>query len=293
VAATLDLAGTTVRPRARIELAVRDLRARVLPHTGILDARLDVDANGIRVHDAKASSGTTSLQMSGQYGWRGPFDARFEVSQGELSEIASQFRLPMTVTGSARVEGTVTGPGPSGQALVSLSARDVAVEDVSIGTLDAKGQFGLIDGGPITVDASAPNLGAHAHLDIVNRAGYPFSGEITLDNDQIGRLIPPRYQQHVGDLSGTLSATALGSGTLSDPAGIRGRIDLRGLDVLARGTRLRLAAPGSVTVATDRIAIDSVDLRIGQQTRATLGGQLGTTTLAEPFKVHLNGPLSI
>ena len=292
VAATLDLAGTTVRPRARIELAVRDLRARVLPHTGILDARLDVDANGIRVHDAKASSGTTSLQMSGQYGWRGPFDARFEVSQGELSEIASQFRLPMTVTGSARVEGTVTGPGPSGQALVSLSARDVAVEDVSIGTLDAKGQFGLIDGGPITVDASAPNLGAHAHLDIVNRAGYPFSGEITLDNDQIGRLIPPRYQQHVGDLSGTLSATALGSGTLSDPAGIRGRIDLRGLDVLARGTRLRLAAPGSVTVATDRIAIDSVDLRIGQQTRATLGGQLGTTTLAEPFKVHLNGPLS-
>jgi len=291
MSATVDLAGTTDSPRAQIDVAVRDLRARA--HTGTLEARLDVDASGVRAHRLQASSRTTSLQASGRYSWRGPFEGRVALTQGELSEIASQFRLPVSVSGAARLEGTISGSRQKGQAVLSLSARDLAVAQVAIGPLDATGRLSLVDGGLIAVEAAAPNLGARARLEIVNRGGYPVSGEVTLAHDRIGALVPPRYQRAIGDLSGALSATIRGSGLLSDPAGIRGRIDVRVLDATARGTRVVLAAPASVTLAKDHLAVEALDLRIGQRTRATVDGQLGAVAASpEPLRLHIESALS-
>jgi outer membrane protein assembly factor BamA len=290
--ATADLAGTIERPHARIDLAVRDLRARRLPQAAALDAKLDVDANGLRAPHVQATAGTTSLKAAGEYSWRGPFAARLGLTQGDLSEIASQFGSPVTVSGSARLEGTISGVARRAQAVFALSTRDLAVEQISIGALAAKGTLTSVEDGLMTVDAAAPGLGAHVQLEIVNRAGYPVSGEVTLEHDRIGALIPPQYRQLTGDISGKLSAIARGSGHLSDPAGIRGRIDLHELDVMVRGTRLALAAPASVTLARDQIVVDSVDLRAGQRTRATLDGQLGETILPEPLRLQLNGPIS-
>jgi len=288
VTATLDLAGTTGSPRARIDLAARDVRARAMPRAAAIDAQLDVDANAVHARELKASSGTTSLQAAGRYSWRASFDGRVEMTQGDLSEIASQFQLPVAVSGSARMDATISGT----DAVVSLAARDLAVEQVGIGPLTAHGRLSLADNGLMTVDASAPDAGARGHFEIVNRAGYPVSGEITLEHDRIRELIPPRYLPEIGDVSGAVSATAQGSGRLSDPAGMRGRIDLRRLDVTTRGTRVVLAAPGSVTVSEDRIAVASVDLRIGERTRATIDGQLGVTALPEPLKVRVESPLA-
>ena len=107
--AIVDLTGTIDRPRARIDLAARNLQARALPHAADVDARLDVDMDGVRVQQVQAHAGSTSLQAAGRYSWRGPFDARFEVNQRDLSEIASQFRLPVALSGSARLEGTISG----------------------------------------------------------------------------------------------------------------------------------------------------------------------------------------
>jgi outer membrane protein assembly complex protein YaeT len=294
--ATIDLGGTLESPRAQIDLTARELRARLLPHTADLDAQLAANANGVRAQPLRATTGTTSVQASGQYSWSGPFDARVEVSQGDLSEIASQFHVPVALSGSARLEGTISGILSSvtrrAHAVLALTVRDLAVEQIAIGTLAAKGTLSLENAGLMTVDATAPGIGARAQLEIINRDGYPVSGEITLDHQDIGTLIPARYRQQIGDVSGRLSASARGSGHLSNPTGIRGRIDLRELDVMARGTRLALAAPGSVTLTEDRIAVDGLDLRIGQRTRATLAGQLGVTALPETLRFHLDGPLS-
>jgi outer membrane protein assembly complex protein YaeT len=287
-----DIGGTIERPHAQIDLAVRELRAQLSPHTGALNATLAVDAHGVNVRQLEGSLGSTSLQASGQYSWRGRFDARAELSQGDLSELAGQFGLPVTVNGSARLEGTFVGAGRTGQAVLALSARGLEVEGVPIGSMAANGTLALGDAGVMTVVAVAPGVGARARVEILNRAGYPVSGEITLDHDDLGALIPQRYRQQVGDVSGRLSATAIGSGTLSDPAGIRGRIGLRVLDVTAHGTRLALGAPGSITLAEDRIAVESVDLRIGQHSRARVNGQVGVTALPEPLRVRLDGPLS-
>jgi outer membrane protein assembly factor BamA len=290
--ASVDIGGTIDSPHALIDVAVRELRARLSPHQGVLDATLAVDANGVDVRQSLTTLGSTSLQASGQYSWRGRFNARAELSQENLSELASQFGLPVAVSGSARLEGTIAGAGRTGQAVLALSARDVEVEEVPIGSMAANGTLALGDAGVMTVAATAPGVGAHARVEILNRADYPVSGEITLDHGDIGALIPPRYRQQVGDVSGRLSATALGSGLLSDPAGIRGRIGLRVLEVTAHGTRLALASPGSITLAEDRIAVESIDLRIGQHTRATVNGQVGVTALPEPLHVRLDGPLS-
>jgi outer membrane protein assembly complex protein YaeT len=294
--ATVDVSGTLDRPRARIDLAARDLRARVLPDTADLDARLDVDAEALHVQQAQARAGSTSLQAAGGYSWRGPFDARFEVGQGDLSEIAAWYQLPVSLTGSGRLEGTVSGTLSarvrSGQATLALSASDVVVDQVAVGAVTATGTVPLESGGLITVDATAPAAGASAKVEIVNSAGYPVSGEIALDHNQIDALIPPRYRAQAGDLSGRVSAIARGSGRLADPAGIRGRIELRAIDVTTRGTRIELAAPGSLTLADDRVAVDTIDLRLGRSTRATLRGQLGETALPNPLQVHLEGPLS-
>ena len=120
-------AGTLEHPRARVDLTARDLRHRILPQAASLDARLDVDAASVRVQDARALSGATALQAAGRYSWRGPLDASFEATQGDLSEIASQFQLPVALTGSARLEGTIAGTltsrTRSGQAALTLVGR--------------------------------------------------------------------------------------------------------------------------------------------------------------------------
>ena len=243
--ATVDLSGTLERPRAHIDLAARDLKARVLPNAADLDARFDVDADALRVQQAQAHAGSTSLQAAGRYSWRGPFDARFEADQRDFSEIANQYALPVSLTGSGRLEGTVTGTfsarARSGQAVLALSAADVVIDQVAVGAVNATGTVSLESGGLITVDATAPGVGGSAKLEIVNSPGYPVSGEIALEHDQINGLIPPRYREQAGDLSGKVSAIARGSGRLADPAGIRGRIDLRAVDVTMRGTRIELA----------------------------------------------------
>jgi outer membrane protein assembly factor BamA len=294
--ATVDPAGTLESPRAQVDLAARDLRARAWPETTSVDARLAVDADAVRAQDVRATAGTTSLQVSGRYSWRGPFEARVELRQDNLSELASRFRAPVTVGGSAQLEGTISGTLSSvtrrGHGVLALSARDLAVDEVAIGPLSARATLTLDDDGLTMVDATAPGIGARALVEIVNRAGYPVSGEVTIDHDDIANLIPPRYRQQVGDVSGRLSATARAAGHLADPSAIRVRINLSELDLMARGTRIALAAPGSVALAEDRIAVDGIDVRIGQRTRATLGGQLGVTPLQDALRLHLDGPLS-
>jgi translocation and assembly module TamA len=294
--ATVNLAGTLERPRAQIDLATRDLSAKVWPHSADLDARLDVDRDGVRILEARALAGSTSVQASGRYSWRGPLDARFEVNQRDLSEIANQFQLTLPVSGSARLEGTVSGSvtsrARSGHAALTLSAADVVIDQIAVGAVSATGTVPLENAGLMTVDAIAPGIGARAKLEIVNRPGYPVSGDVALEHDQIASLVPPQYRDQVGDLSGKVSATAHGSGELADPAGIRGRVDLRVLDVTARGTHLALTAPASITLADDRIAVDSIDLRLGQRTRATLRGQLGVAALPDPLQLQVDGPLS-
>jgi outer membrane protein assembly complex protein YaeT len=294
--ARAELSGTIERPLARIEIEARDLRARALPQAMAIDARLDVDSKGLRAQRVEATAGTMSLVASGTYGWSGPFDARVELTDGNLSELAKRYGVPATVSGSARVEGTVrgtiSGSTRSGQAELVLVSQDLAVEGISIGQLTARGTVPLAEGSVMTVDAAAPGVGARGRFEIVNRTGYPVSGEVTLDHDGIGALIPASYRQQVGELTGALSITARGSGPLSDPAQIRGRVDLRRLDLVARGTPVRLAAPASFTVTDDRIAADSLDLHVGQRARATVAGQLGVTTLSNPLRIRLDGPIS-
>jgi outer membrane protein assembly factor BamA/autotransporter translocation and assembly factor TamB len=290
--ATVGLAGTIENPEARIDLAGRELRTRLSPQGGTLDSRLDVDASGIRVEHLQATAGATSLRASGRYSWRGDIDARADVNQQDLAEIAKQFNVPVTVGGSARLTGTFSGTGRRGKGVLALSAREVAIDQIHIGPIDADGTVTLEDAGVMTVTAAAPLVGGRAQLEVVNRAGYPVSGEVTLDQDDIAALIPAQYRTQVGDLSGKLSVTARGAGQLSAPAGIRGRIGVRALDVTALGTRMALAAPGSITLARDRVAVDSLDLRVGQHTHVTMSGQLGVTALPDPLRLHLEGPLT-
>ena len=290
--ATVDFGGTTASPQAQIDLAIRDLQARLLPHAGSLDARLAVDANGVRARQLQATAGTTALRASGQYSWRGPLDARVELIDGDLSGIAKWLNVPVTIGGSARLEGTITGAPRYARAVLALSAREIVIDQIPVGSVTANGNVSLEPAGLMTVDAAAPDAGARARFEIVNRPGYPVTGDVTVEHDDIGALIPPRYRPQAGDLSGQLRATARGSGLLSDPAGIRGRIELRELDLTAKGTRFELAAPGAITLTDDRMAIDAVDLRIGQHTRATLAGQLGVARVTDPLRLHLVGPLS-
>ena len=292
LSATVDLAGTTDSPRARIDLAARDVRARVLPRPAAIDAHLDVDANGVHARAVEAKSATASVRGTGRYFWRGQYEGRAEIEQGDVSEIASQFQLPVAIGGSARMDATIAGTRTSGEAVVSLTARDLVVDQVSVGRLTANGRLALVDNGLMTVEASAPDAGARARLEIVNRAGYPVSGDVTVESDRIGALIPPQYLQQIGDVSGAVSLTATGAGRLSDPAGIRGRVDLRRLDVTARGTHVVLTAPASITVVEDRVAVDALDLRVGERTRATLSGQLGNALVPASLRLRVETPLS-
>jgi hypothetical protein len=290
--ATIDLGGTLASPAAKLDVGVRNLRGRLLPRAAHVEAGLSIDSYGVIARRLRATAGTSTLQASGRYLWRGPLEASVELDQPDLSEIASHFRLPVGVSGSGRLTGTLTGVVHAAQAQLSLSARDLAIEQVSIGSLTAAGTLNLTDGGLMTIQTMAPALGARADVEIVNRAGYPVSGEVTVEHQNIGELVPARFRQQIGDVSGRLRTTARGSGRLSDPAGIRGRIDVGALDATWRGTRLALASPATVVLGDDRIAADALDLRVGEHTRATLGGQLGVTEIPDALRLHIDGPLS-
>lgn len=289
--ATIDLGDLIENPTARIDVRLQDLRTP-LPSRAAVEASLWVDTNGITAQHVRAAAGTSTFNGSGQYLWRGPLKASIELDQGDLSEISGYFGSPARVVGSARLTGTLTGVPRSVHARLALSARDLAVDQVAIGSLTGAGTVNLAAGGLVEVHATAPALGARADVEIINRTGYPFSGEIALEHQNIGDLVPARYRNEIGDVSGRLRATARGSGRLSDPAGIRGRIDVGALDAVWRGTRFTAASPGSVIVDADRMAVNALDLRIGQSTRATLGGQLGVTPLPDALRLHLDGPLS-
>ena len=296
VLATVTLAGTIDRPVARIDLGARDLKAHVLPLAASVDAQLVVDRESVRAERLHATAGTASLVGSGRYGWRGSVDATFDLSESNLSGLATWVTIPTTVSGSARVQGTIAGTVRDGfrrgQATVSLTARDLLIEQVPVGLLTANGTIPLSEGAVITVVAEAPDIGARANLDIVNRNGYPVSGDIALDNGDVSALVPPGYKDRIGDVAGRLSAIVRGSGLLTEPAAIRGTIDLRSLDLTVRGTKLTLAAPATVVLADDRVAVQSLDLRAGDRIRVTAGGQLGATALADPLRLRLEGPLA-
>ena len=292
---TVNLGGTLESPRAQIDVEARDLRTRLLSGPVALDAHLALDTDGINAQRLRATSGATSLDASGRHAWRGPLDVRVDLNFGDLAAAGIQFQLPVDISGSARLEGTVSGTLlhgiPRGHAVLALSARDLAVEQVPIGALTAMGTLPLESGGLTVVNATAPDVGIHARAEIVNEIGYPLSGDITVDHGDIAALIPPQYREQVGELSGTLSATARGSGRLLEPAGIRGRVHLRRLDVTARGTRLLLASPGSITVAEDGVEVGNLALHIGERTRVTAGGRLGIAAVPDPLRLHVAGPV--
>jgi outer membrane protein insertion porin family len=297
IAAIVDVGGTIQRPAAQVALDARQVRTGALPDTtGTVDALLTIDTNGVDAQQVRAAAGTTSLNASGKYAWRGPFDARVELNEADLSAFATRFALPVAINGSGGVTATIAGAisnaGLTGQAVLTLSASDVAIDDVAIGLVTAKGTLPFAAGSVMTVEAAAPAAGAHADLEIVNRPGYPASGEITLEHDNVPALIPARYREQLPGVSGALSATARGSGHLSDPAGIRGRVDVRRLDAMVEGARVRLSAPGSVTMTDDRVAVDALDFRVGESTRVTLTGALGRAVLAQPLRLRVDGPLS-
>jgi hypothetical protein len=56
--ASVDIGGTSERPHALIDLAVRELGSRLSPHTGALNATLAVDAQGVNVRQLQATVAT-------------------------------------------------------------------------------------------------------------------------------------------------------------------------------------------------------------------------------------------
>ena len=222
-----------------------------LPTAASVDAQFDVDADGVRVGQLHATAGSSALTASGRYSWRGLFDAKIDINQEDLSDIAEQFRIGARVSGSARLAGTLSGKLIEGHAHRAGVVDVVGQRHRSRGSR-SRGRDRARDCGAGRRRVRRPSRRRHRasgralQLEIVNRTGYPVSGQITLDHDRHRRADPgPAIARQIGDLSGRLSATARGSGLLSDPAAIRGRIDLRALDIMARGTRLALAAPGS------------------------------------------------
>lgn len=292
VDATIDLDGTTDSPRARIDLGVRTLRAARLPRPADVHANLAADMTAMRATEVRATAGSSSLQASGRYSWRGAVDGTFEWTEGNLSEIASSAGSPVPITGTATVAGTVSGYSNALHAVVTATARGLTVEQVPIGALTANATLDLADRGLMKIDATAPDAGARANLQIVNHAGYPVSGEISIAHPDVARLVPPRYREQLGDTSGLVRVTARGAGQLTDLTSLRGRVEVAALDLIWRGTRLALTSPGSVTVSDDGLAADAVNLLIGQQTRATLVGQLSAAEANRSLQLRLEGPLS-
>ena len=89
------------------------------------------------------------MQAAGRYAWRGPLDARFEVNQRDLSEIASQFGCRWRER-IGWLEGTISGTLTSrtrSRRRSTLSAADVVVDQVAVGAITATGTVPLADGG--------------------------------------------------------------------------------------------------------------------------------------------------
>ena len=290
--ATIDLDGTTESPRARIAAGFRTLRAATLPKAADVHAVLTADMTGMHATEVRATAGSSSLDASGRYSWRGALDAKFDWTEGNLSDLASFAGSPVPVGGSATVAGIVSGYSNALHAVVTASASELTVDQVPVGALTANATLDLSERGLMKIDAVAPDAGARATLDIVNRTRYPVSGEISIAHPDVAKLVPARYRDQIGNMSGQIRATAHGAGQLADLTTLRGRVDVAQLDLMWRGTRVALASPGSVAIGDDGLVADTVDLRIGQRTRATLSGQLGVSQAQRALQLHLEGPLS-
>lgn len=283
--AQLEPRGTIGSPQLVATVRGRAIQLGDFP-AGDLHAVVAVDREKVRAQTLNAQLGSARLAASGTFAWNGNADAQFDATSDDLGALARRFDPgSVTVTGSARFEGSVQGTVESPRGRGTLSMRRLTVDGTPVGALTAT--LGLADT-QLNVDARAANLNAQLRGVLDTREPFAYRANATLDRTSIPALLSASLRQSTAITEATVSATARAQGVLRRPLESTAEITVGALDAVVSAVPVHLDAPATVAVERDSVTATPIQLRAGTETYVRVQGTLARDTSDRGVDVHLD-----
>ena len=280
VSGTAEVGGTLAQPDATFDLRAAGVSTQATRDADV--APLDATARG------RFADNTLTLQsatVTNDQGVRATASGTVPLGGGSIDVSADIERLPLSLanavapdlglqgdlSGEVQASGTLSDP----QATFDLSAADVstrATRDASIAPLAANAR-GRVEGRTVRIEtASVTNpQGLEANLS----GTVPLDGgaiDVSADVDRAPLALADAVAPEL-DLSGSVSAEAQVSGTLSDP---RATFSVEGRDISAAPLRQQGISPvaldASGSFANSAVQLDSARLTNGQGISVSASG---------------------
>lgn len=226
-------------------------------------------------------------------------DARFNygTSSGRFQFEATGKNLtlaPWTGPGGKRLEGTLnltaSGSGTVEQPSidVKIESQSLAFQNTSLGPLSITA---ALRNNVATIETLSPreNLSSTIHVSV--HSPYPFDGELKIGNSDIGLLglTAPNKQP----LTGTVSATAKGTGNLKEPAESSITASIDTLDLHAGNLEAHTGGPVQAEYRDNSITFITPATVVSGNSRLQIAGQIPLRNRASSSALRLNGQIDL
>jgi len=228
-----------------------------------------VRAEDVWLDALRIEQGTGALDATGRYGLDDTHDLSVRLSglswTGALIEdVPSQ----VIADGTFESHGPLTAPQGHGHFTLRLSGGVV-------GDLVSEGSATVtLNGREARVDVDAPALGASVHGAMSLEAPYAYTGTMVADRLSLGR-VAPLVDAVPNALTGRVSFEARTSGVWNDPAAATADLTVRTLEAQLNGVAAALRAPARLTWTPEVLAVDGLQVALGQSVVTVSGSQAG------------------
>lgn len=230
---------------------------------------LRVRAEDVWLDLLRIEQGHGLLEATGRYG----LDDTHDLSV-RLSGISWTGTLVDDIPSEVIAEGTFQSHGPlrapQGDGRFTLRLSGGAGDDlVSDGSATV-----TLNGREARVDVDAPALGTSVQGTVALVAPYAYTGTVVADRLPLGR-IAPLVDALPNALTGLVSFTARTNGVVDDPSSATAAMDVQTLEAQLNGVSAALRAPARLTWTPEVLAVDGLQVTLGQSQVTVSGSQAG------------------
>ena len=282
LAADAVIGGTLEAPAIDVSVQPSDLTvAGEVLH--LARGAVRVRAEEVWLDALRIEQGDGALEATGRYGLDDTHDLSVRVSGlSWTGDLVDDVPSEVIADGEFQSSGPVRAPQGKGQFSLRLAGG-------AIGALVSEGTATVtLNGREAQVDVEAPALGASLHGAIALASPYAYTGRVVADRLSLGR-IAPLVDALPNALTGLVSFEARTSGVWDDPAAATAALDLQRLEARLNGVSAALRTPAHMTWTPDVLAVDGLQVALGQSVITVSGSQAGrgSGVLAAQYQGHV------
>lgn len=278
ISASMVVTGTAESPLASLQLRTNDLEAYGVP-LGAMSADARFEGGILLLDNLVLNPRTGTLRADGRLDVAsGNYDVNLDGRGLELWPFLSPEDVPVqgTIGLSGRAHGTFVDP----QASLRIEAAGLRVQDHDLGALSADV---ALSNRSARIEATLPSFRSKLNASIGIDRPFATEFELRTDGVELSRL----PSQPSADLSGVITATLTGNGTLDDPRAMRLRALVEPLDLEMMGRRVTSDGPIAADLADSNLILREFTLRTADST-ARLAGWFPLTDTAQAGDLRID-----